>query len=195
MSFSPSVDGDHTPAPYLQAMDIGKKSWFWLAALACTVASTAAMAQDKPPPALAPVSAPAVAAWRVECVGDGKALECQALQQLFRVENQNRQLVVQLGARLAADTHQPVLTMQLPLGINVAEPIQLKIDGGASERHPLQTCTANGCFATVTLNEKLLAALRAGTTLKITVQDGSKHSIDIDVPLLGFGLAFDKATK
>jgi len=37
--------------------------------------------------------------------------------------------------------------------------------------------------------------MRAGTTLKITVQDGNKRAISIDVPLLGFGLAYDKATR
>jgi len=37
--------------------------------------------------------------------------------------------------------------------------------------------------------------MRAGTLLKVTVFDGNKRPIAIDVPLLGFGLAYDKATK
>ena len=92
------------------------------------------------------------AAWRVECGGDGKTLECRAVQQL--VAQENKQLVIQLAARLGPDK-MPVLGLQLPLGINLAEPIQLKV----------------------------------------TVFDANKRAIAIDVPLLGFGLAFDKATR
>ena len=35
--------------------------------------------------------------------------------------------------------------------------------------------------------------MRTGSLLHITVQDANKKSIDITLPLLGFGLAFDKA--
>ena len=45
------------------------------------------------------------------------------------------------------------------------------------------------------LNDKLQAAMRSGTLLKLGLQDSNKRTINIDVPLLGFGLAFDKATK
>ncbi len=140
-----------------------------------------AMAQDANP-----------AAWRVECSGDGKTLECRAVQQL--VAQENKQLVIQLAARLGADKA-PVLGLQLPLGINLAEPIQLKVDAGKEERFPVQTCTPAGCLLSIPLKEALLASMRTGTLLKVTVFDANKRAIAIDVPLLGFGLAFDKATK
>ena len=59
----------------------------------------------------------------------------------------------------------------------------------------MQTCTAAGCFVTLPLKDPLLAAMRTGKTLRITVYDATKRAITIEVPLLGFGLAFDKATK
>jgi invasion protein IalB len=157
-----------------------------LAVLTATLAlsfglSATAVAQDAPS-----------AAWRVECSGDGKTLECRAVQQL--VSQENKQLVIQLAARLGADKA-PVLGLQLPLGINLAEPIQLKVDAGKEERHQVQTCTAAGCLLSIPLKDPLLASMRAGTLLKVIVFDGNKRPIAIDVPLLGFGLAFDKATK
>lgn len=163
-----------------------------LAATFAALPAAPAAAQDAP------------GAWRVECSGDGKVLDCRAVQQL--VTREDRQLVVQLVARLvpearpvvaasAPQTMAPVLTLQLPLGINVGEPLTLKVDNGQEEKIPLQTCTATGCFASVALKEPLLAALRGGTQLKLTLQDSNKRVINIDVPLLGFGLAFDKATK
>lgn len=132
------------------------------------------------------------AAWRVECTGDGKTLECRAVQQL--VAQENKQLVIQLAARLGPDKT-PMLGLQLPLGINLAEPIQLKVDAGKEERFPVQTCTTAGCLLSIPLKDPLLAAMRTGTTLKVIVFDANKRAITIDVPLLGFGLAFDKATK
>lgn len=135
----------------------------------------------------------APAAWRVECTGDGKTLECRAVQQL--VSQENKQLVVQLSARIAPDTKAPALALQLPLGINLAEPIQIKVDDGTAEKLPVQTCTAAGCFVTLPLKDPLLATMRTGKTLRITVYDATKRAITIEVPLLGFGLAFDKATK
>ena len=155
-----------------------------LLALAVALAgfvSSAASAQDP------------VAGWRVECTSDGKALECRAIQQM--INRDDKQLVAQLTARIAPETKAPALTIQLPLGISLTEPVQLKVDNGAVERLPVQTCTNAGCIVSIPLKDPFLAALRTGATLKIALQDPSKRAINIDVPLLGFGLAFDKATK
>ena len=150
-------------------------------ALAAPGLAPAALAQDP------------VAAWRVECTGDGKTLDCRAIQQM--IHREDKALVALLAARIAPDTKAAVMTIQLPLGINLSEPVQLKIDNGAVERFQVQTCTNIGCIVSVPLKDSLLAALRAGTMLKITVFDANKRAINIDVPLLGFGLAYDKATK
>ena len=63
------------------------------------------------------------------------------------------------------------------------------------ERLPVQTCTNAGCIVSIPLKDPFLASLRSGTILKVTLQDPNKRTINIDVPLLVFGLAFDKATK
>jgi invasion protein IalB len=151
-----------------------------LAALASTIA------QSAPAPAPTPET-PQVAAWRVECTGDGKALDCRAVQQLFHRES--RQLLV----RPAADGKSGALIIQLPLGLNLTEPITVKVDNGISERQAIQTCTNVGCFVAMTVADKLLAAMRTGSELKLTMQDANKKPVDLALPLLGFGLAFDKA--
>ena len=131
------------------------------------------------------------AAWRVECSGDGKALECRAVQQVFQRET--RQLVLSAVVRPAPDAKTGAMLLTLPLGLNLTEPVTVKVDNGAAERQPIQTCTNVGCFVTMTLSDKMLAAMRTGSELKITVQDVNKKPIDMGLPLLGFGLAFDKA--
>src|SRR6185436_18268161 len=93
-----------------------------------------------------PMSAELVAqeapAWRVECTGDGKTLDCRAVQQL--VQRESRQLVVSMLVRKGTDLKSAQVTMQLPIGINLTEPIQLKVDNGAVEKQPIQTCTNTG---------------------------------------------------
>jgi len=95
--------------------------------------------------------------------------------------------LVQLNAKTGA------LVLTLPLGLNLTEPVTVKVDNGAAERQPIQTCTNVGCFVAMTLTDKMIAAMRTGGELKITVQDANKKPIDMGLPLLGFGLAFDKA--
>jgi invasion protein IalB len=152
-----------------------------IAALSC-VAQHTAHAQD------------GVAAWRVECTGDGKVLDCRAVQQLFqRIPNQGDRLLVAVLVRRPADPKTaPQMTMQLPLGLNLTEAAQVKVDGGPPERQPIQTCTNIGCFVSMPINEKLLASMRTGKDLKVTVQGPDKKPVEMSLPLLGFGLAFDK---
>jgi invasion protein IalB len=170
----------------------------WAGSASAQAQAPAAPGAAAPAPAAAPAApAPAagsqegVGAWRVECGGDGKIIECRAFQQLLTRENQ---LVAQVVARLGADK-QPQLAMQLPLGISVSEPVVVKVDNGKEEKFSLQTCTNTGCFVTAPLKDPLLASMRTGTQLKLALQDTNKRTLNIDVPLLGFALAFDKATK
>jgi invasion protein IalB len=133
----------------------------------------------------------ASAAWRVDCAGDGKVLECRALQQI--VNRDDKRLLAQLTVRLPSDSKTPVMMLQLPLGLNLSEPVQFKVDNGAVEKQQVQTCTTTGCFVGMQLNDKFLASMRGGAVLKIALQDSNKQPIAIDVPLLGFSLALDKA--
>jgi invasion protein IalB len=145
-------------------------------------AASAAMAQDPP--------AQDVAAWRVECTGDGKTLDCRAVQQLFQRET--RQLVIAVLMRKAPDPKAALIAIQLPLGLNLTEPVQLKVDNGPAERYPIQTCTNLGCIVATTAPERLVTAMRSGKELKVAFQDANKKPVELAVPLLGFGLAFDK---
>lgn len=143
-------------------------------------------------PAQTPDSGPA--AWRVECTGDGKTLECRAVQQIFQRSPGQQQPVslATIVARYAPDTKAAAIQILLPLGLNLTEPVLIKVDNGAPERQSIQTCNNAGCLVTMTASDRFLAAMRAGTDLKITVQDASKKPIELSLPLLGFGLAFDK---
>ena len=140
--------------------------------------------------ALPNASAQDVAAWRVECTGDGKTLDCRAVQQLFHRET--RQLVLSVLVRKAPDPKAALVAIQLPLGLNLTEPVQLKVDNGQAERQSIQTCTNIGCFVLMTASERFVNAMRGGNELKLTFQDANKKPVELSVPLLGFAVAFDK---
>jgi invasion protein IalB len=112
------------------------------------------------------------------------------VQQLF--QRDTRQLVLSVLARKAPDPKAALIQIQMPLGLNLTEPIQIKVDNGTAEKHPIQTCTNTGCFASLTANERMVNAMRGGSELKITFQDANKKPVELAVPLLGFGIAFDK---
>jgi invasion protein IalB len=160
--------------------------------LAATVAASTAIvaAVSRSAPAQAPETPPP-AAWRVECTGDGKTLDCRATQQVFHRET--RQLLVSVAVRPGTDGKSGAILMTLPLGLNLTEPVLVKVDNGAPEKQAIQTCTNVGCFVAMTISDKFIAAMRSGTDLKITVQDANKKPIEMSLPLLGFALAFDKA--
>jgi invasion protein IalB len=164
-----------------------------IAALTTSAGWTVAAPAQAPAPAPAPAPAegPHAAAWRVECTGDGKTLDCRAVQQVFHRET--RQLVLSFAVRPAADGKTGAAVIQLPLGLNLVEPITVKVDNGVTERQAIQTCTNVGCFVAMTVADKLLAAMRTGSELKIIVQDANKKPVEMGLPLLGFALAFDKA--
>jgi len=53
------------------------------------------------------------------------------------INREDKQLVAQLSARRHA-RQVAVLLIQLPLGISLTEPVQLKVDNGTAERYPVQ---------------------------------------------------------
>jgi invasion protein IalB len=160
------------------------------------LASLAATAMAALPCAAAQAQAQEAAAWRVECTGDGKILDCRAVQQLFqRLPNQGDRLVVAVLVRRPPDAKAAAMTVQLPLGLNLTEAVQIRVDGGAPERQPIQTCTNIGCFVSMTINDKMLAAMRSGKELKFVVMDPNKKPVEVSLPLLGFGLAYDKVAS
>src|ERR1700722_7210631 len=81
------------------------------------------------------------AAWRVECAGDGKSLECRAIQQI--VQRDGRQQLVPLATiavRFDPQAKAGVMSILLPLGLNLTEPVLVKVDNGPPERQSIQTC-------------------------------------------------------
>jgi invasion protein IalB len=158
-------------------------------------------------PALPPAAAPAPAAlapaadaapnppppeWVSRCASDGRqgALECAVEQTAFL--SKTGQLVAAVTIRVPADTHQPTIAVQVPVGLFLPGGVSLQVDDGKPLALPLQTCDLKGCYAGTTVSPEMLAALKTGKKLAITFQSLSKENITIPLQLTNFGQAYLK---
>jgi invasion protein IalB len=128
--------------------------------------------------------------WRVECGNDGKVLDCRAIFQV--TQRESNQLIAAVAIRIPPDTKKPVILIQLPLGIQVTEPVLVRVDEAAPEKFGVQTCTQQGCFVGAPLSDALLAAMRTGKELKVAFANLNKQAVTVSMALVGFGLAYDK---
>jgi invasion protein IalB len=149
-----------------------------------------APAKHAPAPNTASLPSDGGTGWRVECANDGKALDCRAINRVSHRET--RELIAAVALRIPPDIKKPVVTVQLPLGIQVTDQITLPVDDGKPERYPIQTCTQTGCLAGAPASDALLGTLRGGRELKVAFHSLANQTITVTMPLAGFALAWDK---
>jgi invasion protein IalB len=159
-----------------------------------------------PAPAAQPAPAPAPAApapgdaaanppppgWLARCGSESRqaALEC-ALEQTVYL-SKTGQLIAAVTIRVPADTRQPALAVQVPVGLYLPAGVSLQIDDGKPLALVLQTCDLKGCYAATPVSPEMLAALKAGKTLSITFQNLTKETIRIPLQLTNFAEAYQK---
>jgi len=165
-------------SPRYRPSDMGKHAVVAVAttALIVVIAATSALAQQ-PPEGLPLV-------WGSTCKGIGKMLDCRSF---LRVSREIGQFLLEVRS---PDSKTGEMVITPPPGFNFTEPVLVKVENGAPERL-IQTCANAGCF--VTLTERLIANMRTGNDLMITMQDANKKPIELSLTLSGFGVAFDKA--
>jgi invasion protein IalB len=151
-----------------------------------------AQATAAPPADPANGAAPAPAGWAARCSSASRdaPLEC-AIEQTA-VFTKTGQLIVLVNIRVASDTHTPVATVQLPLGLNLPAGAKFQVDDGKVTDLVIQTCESRGCFAGAPIAPDMLAAMRTGKQLKLSFQNLGKETITIPMPLADFAAAYDK---
>ncbi len=78
----------------------------------------------------------------------------------------------------------------MPLGVVLIRGVGFEIDASGENRLPFQVCTAQGCVVQLPFNDQLVAAAKAGNTIKITM-DSPKGPVPITISLSGFTKAFN----
>lgn len=89
---------------------------------------------------------------------------------------------------------QKIVRFLMPLGLLLRPGIRFAVDQNPPAAGAYTICFPNGCFAEATgLKDDFANALRKGTHINVSVQNQVGREVTFQVPLAGFGKAFDGA--
>jgi len=130
--------------------------------------------------------------WTSRCSSEGRkaALLCEIEQSLFITKT--GQLVASVNVKLPPETRQPVMMIQLPVGLFLPGGVNLQIDESKPQALVIQTCDLKGCYAATTVSPELLGAMKGGKRLLVTFQNLNKENVNLAFVLSGFAESFDK---
>lgn len=134
-------------------------------------------------------------AWLVSCSNraNPKALTCTMAQSVF-FQKQPRQRIVKANILRHAKGGF-IMRLQLPHGLDLTHGVSLTIDEGKPAQHPIRTADANGAYSPIPLDDRMLAAMKAGSILVVGVRGSNGNEINLQMSLAGFSDAFGLMTK
>lgn len=119
---------------------------------------------------------------------EGSGPRCVLLQNVINQENQ--QPLMQVAVGFYGRDRQRVVVIKLPLGVTLPPGIQMRIDESPAAAVPFQICRPDGCQAFIPLDEKLLAAMKAGIGGTVSFRDAGNRPVQLPVSLKGFTAGF-----
>lgn len=138
---------------------------------------------SRPAEAQAPSPKQTFESWLLACEG-GRPF-CYISQSIELTET--RQRILRVVAGNLGPEGQPILHLTVPLGIHLPLGVALRVDEGPQHKAEVQTCTADGCEATLLLDTELLAALNDGKLTQVAFLDAvTRRQITVAVPMAGF---------
>jgi invasion protein IalB len=81
----------------------------------------------------------------------------------------------------------------LPLGLLLSPGIKFGVDSGPVSDGKFAICLPNGCFAEGQISEAFINSMKKGTILNVKFKNQVGAEVTFQVPLAGFGKAFDGA--
>jgi invasion protein IalB len=160
-------------------------------------ASQAAPAADGATGVVAPQASgdgapPAGAEWVSRCASEARQGTLECVVEQTAVLQKTGQLVAAVSIRVPADTHQPSLAVQIPVGLFLPAGVTLQVDDKKAISLTLQTCDLKGCYAATPISPELLADLKAGKKLAVSFQNLTKENITVPLQLTNFNQAYQK---
>ena len=152
-------------------------------------ADPAAAGATAPPPAEArQPSAEAVPGWEPRCTSAGRTApaDCTLEQRLLLQQTGQPFLTLTVRVPAAPEPRRPFLLVQTPLGLHLPSGLALRVDGREPLQVQIERCDGNGCYAGGPLSADLLAALKGGRVLNVTLRTVDGRDLGLAVPLAGF---------
>ena len=125
-------------------------------------------------------------AWSIVCdTPPGASSQQCALMQNVVAEDRS-EVGLSVVVLKTADKKSRILRVLAPLGVLLPNGLGLNIDGKDIGRAYFVRCIADGCYAEVILDEKLLSAMSTGTQATFILFQTPEEGIGIPVDLSGF---------
>lgn len=83
------------------------------------------------------------------------------------------------------------LIIAVPLGMALQAGLLVRVDQERAVPAKFGTCLQNGCFAGIDVGTDLLASMKKGQNLLVTVRNAQGIALDLTVPLANFGKAHE----
>ena len=131
-------------------------------------------------------------AWSIVCdTPPGASSQQCALMQNVVAEDRS-EVGLSVVVLKTADKKSRILRVLAPLGVLLPNGLGLNIDGKDIGRAYFVRCIADGCYAEVILDEKLLSAMSTGTQATFILFQTPEEGIGIPVDLSGFADGFGR---
>lgn len=130
------------------------------------------------------------AGWSSKCASETRQtpVECSIEQTV--VVTSTGQLLASVVIRVPADTRQPVMMIQVPVGLYLPAGLNMQVDDAKPQPLALQTCDLKGCYAGTPVTPEMIKAMKDGKLFKITLQNMAKENISVPLTLANFAEAY-----
>ena len=100
------------------------------------------------------------------------------------------QMLASVSVRVPPSGSQPVMMVQVPVGLFLPAGINVRIDEQPPLQLVIQTCDLKGCYAGSPVSADMLKAMKAGKQLGVEFQNLSKQAITVPLTLTQFAEAY-----
>lgn len=133
---------------------------------------------------------PSQASWIKICGEDQQSKKKICYTTRDFVSDQNQPVMAVAVYDVQGDP-QKIVRFLMPLGFILAPGVRFTIDNGAAQPGKFAVCFPNGCFAEVAIKDDIVATMKKGTTMAVSVQNQFGREVSFQVPLADFGKGFD----
>ena len=118
-----------------------------------------------------------------------KTAHCEIFQRLIVKESGQR--IAEFAIGFPKDKQGARGVMILPLGMLLTEGVKMQVDEGQAFRFDVRYCTANGCFAFLTMGDPVLNMLKKGDTANISFKTLDGKDFSLSMSLKGFSKSLE----
>lgn len=84
-----------------------------------------------------------------------------------------------------------IVRFLMPVGLMLRPGFRFAVDKGPVSEGSFEICFPNGCFAEAKIKKDVIDAMKKGTAMTVVVKNQANAEVVFNLPLAGFGKAFD----